>query len=122
MAASAQSLVDQSSNEVKDYICNACEDSNNAETSADFYCKQCERFYCGNCIDPHGKALAKHTAFGRVDIDKWPVSKKVVDFLLTCYEHKDNKVDKFCTTHSQLCCPQCVFNYHRYVNSLQWFS
>ncbi|XP_052224849.1 uncharacterized protein LOC127840471 [Dreissena polymorpha] len=112
MAASAKSLVDQSSNEVKDYICNACEDQNNAETSADFYCKQCERFYCGNCIDPHGKALAKHTAFGRVDIDKWPVSKKVVDFLLTCYEHKDNKVDKFCTTHSQLCCPQCVFNYH----------
>ncbi|KAH3797965.1 hypothetical protein DPMN_151555 [Dreissena polymorpha] len=122
MAASAQSLVDQSSNEVKDYICNACEDSNNAETSADFYCKQCERFYCGNCIDPHGKAFAKHTAFGRLDIDKWPVSKKVVDFLLTCYEHKDNKVDKFCTTHRQLCCPQCVSNYHSQCSKVTQIS
>ncbi|KAH3881849.1 hypothetical protein DPMN_005776 [Dreissena polymorpha] len=83
MATSSQSSVEPSSNEVKDYICNACEDQNNAETSADFYCKQCERFYCGNCIDPHGKALAKHTTFGRVEIDKWPVSKKVVDFLHT---------------------------------------
>ncbi|KAH3808887.1 uncharacterized protein LOC127834542 [Dreissena polymorpha] len=122
MAASAQSSVDQGSNEVKDYICNACEDQNNAETSADFYCKQCDRFYCGNCIDLHGKLLAKHTAFGRVDIDKWPVSKKVVDFLLTCYEHKDNKVDKFCTTHSQLCCPQCVSDYHSQCSKVTQIS
>ncbi|KAH3798011.1 hypothetical protein DPMN_151601, partial [Dreissena polymorpha] len=111
MAASAQSSDDQGSNEVKDYICNACEDKNKV-TSADFYCKQCDRFYCGNCIDPHGEVLAKHTTFGKKDIDKWPVSKKVVDFLLSCDEHKDNKVDKFCTIHRQLCCPQCVSDYH----------
>ncbi|KAH3784164.1 hypothetical protein DPMN_162116 [Dreissena polymorpha] len=73
MAASAQSSVDQGSNEVKDYICDACEDQNNVETSAGFYCKQCDRFYCGNCIDQHGKALAKHIVFERKDIDKWPV-------------------------------------------------
>ncbi|KAH3770395.1 hypothetical protein DPMN_171680 [Dreissena polymorpha] len=100
------------SDEVKDYICNACEDQNNEETSADFYCKQCDRFYCGNCIDHHGKALAKHTAFGRVDIDKWPVSKKDLDFLQTCDEHRNNKLDKFCKEHRQLCCPQCVSDQH----------
>ncbi|KAH3881821.1 hypothetical protein DPMN_005748 [Dreissena polymorpha] len=115
MATSSQSSVKPSSNEVKDYICNACEDQNNAETSADFYCKQCKRFYCGNCIDPHGKTLAKHTTFGRVEIDKWPVSKKVVDFLHTCDVHKEHKIDQFCNLHKQLCCPQCVSDQHRYV-------
>ena len=121
MATSSQSSVELGSHEVKDYICNACEDQNNVETSADFYCKQCERFYCGNCIDPHGKVFAKHTTFGRVEIDNWPVSKKVVDFLQTCDVHKDHKIDQFCNLHEQLCCPQCVSDQHRYV-TLQLFS
>jgi hypothetical protein len=115
MATSSKSSVYQGSNEVKDYICNACEDQNNVETSADFYCKQCDRFYCGNCIDAHGKALAKHTVFGRAEIDKWPVSKKVVDFLQTCDFHKDHKIDNFCNLHRQLCCPQCLSDQHRCV-------
>ncbi|KAH3879092.1 hypothetical protein DPMN_002993 [Dreissena polymorpha] len=122
MAASAQFSVDQGSNEVNDYICNACEDQNKVETSADFYCKQCDRFYCGNCIDLHGKLLAKHTTFGKKDIDKWPVSKKVVHFLLSCDEHKDNKVDKFCNTHRQLCCPQCVLDYHSQCSKVTQIS
>ncbi|XP_052286426.1 uncharacterized protein LOC127881995 isoform X2 [Dreissena polymorpha] len=112
MATSSQSSVELDSHEVKDYICNACEDKNTVETSADFYYKQCERFYCGGCIDPHGKALAKHTTFGREEIDKWPVSKKVVDFLQTCDVHKDHKIDQFCNLHKQLCCPQCVSDQH----------
>ncbi|XP_052257420.1 uncharacterized protein LOC127862370 [Dreissena polymorpha] len=112
MATSSQSPVELGSHEVKDYICNACEDKTNVEKSADFYCKQCERFYCGNCIDPHGNALAKHTTFGRVEIDKWPVSKKVVDFLQTCDVHKDHTIDKFCNLHEQLCCPKCVSDQH----------
>ncbi|KAH3878228.1 uncharacterized protein LOC127874053 [Dreissena polymorpha] len=112
MATSSQSSVELGLHEVKDYICNACEDQNNVATSADFYCKQCERFYCGTCIDPHGKALAKHTTFGRVEIDKWPVSKKVVDFLQTCDVHKDHKIDQFCNLHKQLCCPQCISDQH----------
>ncbi|KAH3897616.1 hypothetical protein DPMN_021808 [Dreissena polymorpha] len=112
MATSSQSSVELGSHEVKDYICNACEDQNNVVTSADFYCKQCERLYCGNCIDPHSKALAKHTTFGRVEIDKWPVSKKVVDFLQICDVHKDHKIDQFCNLHKQLCCPQCVSDQH----------
>ncbi|KAH3703902.1 uncharacterized protein LOC127860877 isoform X1 [Dreissena polymorpha] len=122
MATSSQSSVEPSSNEVKDYICNACEDQNNAETSADFYCKQCERFYCGNCIDPHGKALAKHTTFGRVEIDKWPVSKKVVDFLHTCDVHKEHKIDQFCKLHKQLCCPQCVSDQHSQCSKVTQIS
>ncbi|KAH3805601.1 hypothetical protein DPMN_133906 [Dreissena polymorpha] len=112
MATSSPSSVELGSDEVKDYICNACEDQNNVETRADFFCKQCERFYCGNCIDSHGKALAKHTTFGRVEIDKWPVSKKVVDFLQTCDVHKDHKIDQFCNLHKHLCCPQCVSDQH----------
>ncbi|KAH3721207.1 uncharacterized protein LOC127855262 [Dreissena polymorpha] len=112
MATSSQSSIEPGSNEVKDYICNACEDQNYVETSADFYCKQCERFYCGNCIHLHGKLFAKHKYIGRVDIDKWPVSKKVVDFLQTCDVHKDHKIDQFCNLHKQLCCPQCVSDQH----------
>ncbi|XP_052260384.1 uncharacterized protein LOC127864616 [Dreissena polymorpha] len=112
MATSSQSSVEPSSNEVKDYICNACEDQNTVGTSADFYCKQCERFYCGNCIHLHGKLFAKHNSIGRVDIDKWPVSKKVVDFLQTCDVHKEHKIDQFCNLHKHLCCPQCVSDQH----------
>ncbi|KAH3879679.1 uncharacterized protein LOC127876370 [Dreissena polymorpha] len=122
MATSSQSSVELGSHEVKDYICNACEDQNNVETSADFYCKQCERFYCGNCIDPHGKVFAKHTTFGRVERDKWPVSKKVVDFLQTCDVHKDHKIDQFCNLHKQLCCPQCVSDQHSQCSKVTQIS
>ncbi|KAH3898622.1 hypothetical protein DPMN_022859 [Dreissena polymorpha] len=122
MTTSSQSSVELGSHEVKDYICNACEDQNNVETSADFYCKQCERFYCGNCIDPHGKVFAKHTTFGRVERDKWPVSKKVVDFLQTCDVHKDHKIDQFCNLHKQLCCPQCVSDQHSQCSKVTQIS
>ncbi|XP_052268725.1 uncharacterized protein LOC127870108 [Dreissena polymorpha] len=122
MATSSQSSVECSSNEVKDYICNACEDQNTVETSADFYCKQCERFYCGNCIHLHGKLFAKHNSIGRVDIDKWPVSKKVVDFLQTCDVHKEHKIDQFCNLHEQLCCPQCVSDQHSQCSKVTQIS
>ncbi|XP_052261152.1 uncharacterized protein LOC127865198 [Dreissena polymorpha] len=122
MATSSQSSVEPGSNEVKDYICNACEDQNTVETSADFYCKQCERFYCGNCIHLHGKLFAKHNSIGRVDIDKWPVSKKVVDFLQTCDVHKEHKIDQFCKLHKQLCCPQCVSDQHSQCSKVTQIS
>ncbi|KAH3749735.1 uncharacterized protein LOC127847204 [Dreissena polymorpha] len=113
MATNSQSSVENGSDEVKDYICNACEDHNNVETSADFYCKQCDRFYCGNCLELHGKVFAKHTVFERFYLyEEWPVSKKLVEFMQTCDEHKDHKIDKFCNLHRQLCCPQCVSDYH----------
>ena len=98
------------SDEVKDFICSSCKE----QANADFYCKTCLKLYCGKCIQLHDKWFKKHSAYGRHEMNKWPVSKQVEEFLLKCEANKDDKIEMLCDDHSQLCCTKCAFNNHRY--------
>ncbi|KAH3703846.1 hypothetical protein DPMN_078893 [Dreissena polymorpha] len=81
MAAFSQSIIENGSDMVQDFLCSACED-NKLEESADYYCESCVKFYCRKCIHLHDQLFPSHSPHGKGDMKKWPVTKKVEDFLL----------------------------------------
>ncbi|KAH3749142.1 hypothetical protein DPMN_183633 [Dreissena polymorpha] len=113
MATFSQSTIDKGSYTVTDFLCSTCEDKK-LDNIADFYCESCVKFFCGNCINLHSQLFTKHDTFGREHMKKWPVTKKVEDFLLKCDVHKDENLKMFCDEHSELCCTNCAFLKHRY--------
>ncbi|XP_052260787.1 uncharacterized protein LOC127864936 isoform X2 [Dreissena polymorpha] len=106
----------------KEYCCSICQD-HNKEINAVFYCKKCNTFYCGQCIKyhrNHGLWFNKQSPYGKDEIMKWPLSKKMEHYLRTCDIHKDEQLTKFCKDHSRLCCSKCVD--HRQCNQLKVLS
>ncbi|KAH3702827.1 uncharacterized protein LOC127860666 [Dreissena polymorpha] len=112
MATFSQSTVEKGSDMVQDFLCSTCKDRK-LEKSAEYYCETCVQFYCGNCIHVHGQLFTEHSPHGRGDMKKWPVAKKVEDFLLKCDVHKEENMEMFCKDHSQLCCRKCDIISHR---------
>ncbi|XP_052237690.1 uncharacterized protein LOC127849003 [Dreissena polymorpha] len=53
---------------------------------------------------------------------KWPVTKKVEDFLLKCDVHKDKNLELFCNNRSELCCTHCAFLNHRHCQKVTLIS
>ncbi|KAH3836043.1 hypothetical protein DPMN_109412 [Dreissena polymorpha] len=121
MAAFSKSTTEKGNDWVQDFLCSACEDEK-LDESADFYCDSCEKFYCRKCIHLHGQLFKKHSTHGRSDLKKWPVVKKVEDFLLKCDVHKEENLVSFCKDHSKLCCNTCDFHYHRQCKTVMLLS
>ncbi|KAH3704174.1 hypothetical protein DPMN_079230 [Dreissena polymorpha] len=112
MATFSQSTIESGSDMVQDFLCSTCEEKKLGE-SADYYCESCVKFFCRKCIDLHSQLFTQHSPHGRGDMKKWPVAKKVEDFLLKCDVHKEEDNDMFCKDHSQLCCNKCAILNHR---------
>ncbi|KAH3702058.1 hypothetical protein DPMN_077059 [Dreissena polymorpha] len=112
MANFSDSTIEKGNDWVEDFLCSACEDKK-LEQSADYYCDSCVKFFCRKCIHMHSQLFTKHSPHGRGDMKKWPVVKKVEDFLLKCDVHKEENLASFCKDHSKLCCNTCAFHNHR---------
>ena len=82
------------SDEVKDYCCSTCEELT-IEVDADVYCETCLKFYCRKCIHHHSQLFKTHSPYGRNNMNKWTVSKKLMEFLFNCEEHNENKIEMF---------------------------
>ncbi|KAH3749422.1 hypothetical protein DPMN_183920 [Dreissena polymorpha] len=121
MATFSQSTIDKGSDIVQDFLCSTCEDKK-LDNTADFYCECCVKFFCGNCINLHSQLFTKHDTFGRKHMKKWPVTKKVEDFLLKCDVHRDENLKMFCDEHSELCCTNCAFLNHRHCPKVTLIS
>ncbi|KAH3749182.1 hypothetical protein DPMN_183673 [Dreissena polymorpha] len=121
MATFSQSTIDKGSDIVQDFLCSTCEDKK-LDNTADFYCECCVKFFCGNCINLHSQLFTKHDTFGRKHMKKWPVTKKVKDFLLKCDVHRDENLKMFCDEHSELCCTNCAFLNHRHCPKVTLIS
>ncbi|KAH3804918.1 uncharacterized protein LOC127835147 [Dreissena polymorpha] len=121
MATFLQSSIEKGSDIVKDFLCSTCEEAK-LEESADYYCESCVKFYCGICIHLHNQLFKKHTPHGRSDMKKWPVAKKVEDFLFKCDVHKEENLAMFCKEHSMLCCNNCAFLNHRQCKTVMLLS
>ncbi|KAH3806106.1 uncharacterized protein LOC127834645 [Dreissena polymorpha] len=119
--ATALSSVHRSSDFVKDYFCDACESKQMVET-AEMYCETCQKCFCGKCIKHHGQLYANHVIYGRGDMNKWPLTKKIDNFIQTCEAHTDKKLEMFCDDHSQLCCSNCAFLKHRQCKDVTLIS
>ncbi|KAH3708284.1 hypothetical protein DPMN_067731 [Dreissena polymorpha] len=116
MATFSQSTIDKGSDIVQDLLCSTCEDKT-LDKMADFYCESCVKLFCGECVNMHNKLFTKHAHFGRGHMKKWPVAKKVEDFLLKCDNHNEESLNMYCDEHSELCCTNCAFLKHRYIVS-----
>ncbi|XP_052237683.1 uncharacterized protein LOC127848996 [Dreissena polymorpha] len=112
MATFSQTTIKKGSDIVQDFLCSTCEDEKRQEL-ADFYCESCVKFYCQTCFHLHGQLFKKHSPHGRSDMKKWPIAKKVEDFLFKCDVHKEENLSMFCKDHSLLCCNNCAFLNHR---------
>ncbi|XP_052252983.1 uncharacterized protein LOC127859520 [Dreissena polymorpha] len=112
MATFSQPTIEKGSDMVLDFLCSTCEEKK-LEESADYYCESCVKFFCSKCIDLHSQLFTQHSPHGRGDMKKWPVAKKMEDFLLKCEVHKEENNEMFCEDHSQLCCNKCAFLNHR---------
>ncbi|KAH3749814.1 uncharacterized protein LOC127848194 isoform X2 [Dreissena polymorpha] len=121
MATFSQSTIDKGSDIIQDFLCSTCEDKK-LDNTADFYCESCVKFFCGNCIDLHSQLFTKQDTFSRKHMKKWPVTKKVEDFLLKCDVHKDENLKMFCDEHSELCCTNCAFLNHRHCPKVTLIS
>ncbi|XP_052262164.1 uncharacterized protein LOC127866011 [Dreissena polymorpha] len=96
---------------VKYYCCTICEKERSVEIDAEFYCKKCRKYYCKPCIHSHRKHgwwFNKKSPYGKDKIMKWPRSKKMENYLITCNIHKDETITALCNGHSELCCSRCV--------------
>ncbi|KAH3704091.1 hypothetical protein DPMN_079146 [Dreissena polymorpha] len=113
MATFSQPTIESGSDMVQDFLCSTCEEKK-LEESADYYCESCVKFFCRKCIDLHSQLYTQHSPHGRGDMKKWPVAKKMEDFLLKCDVHKEENNEMFCEDHSQLCCNKCAILNHRY--------
>ncbi|KAH3717996.1 uncharacterized protein LOC127855906 [Dreissena polymorpha] len=107
MATYSKSTVASGSDSFRDFCCFPCLE-NKIDQWADFYCENCQKFYCAKCINRHGQLFGTHVTYGRGDTSKWPVAKEVEDFLQKCDLHEDKHLEMFCEDHSQLCCTNCV--------------
>ncbi|XP_052253210.1 E3 ubiquitin-protein ligase TRIM33-like [Dreissena polymorpha] len=112
MATFSQPTIESGSDMVQDFLCSTCEEKK-LEESADYYCESCVKFFCRKCIDLHSQLFTQHSHHGRGDMKKWPVAKKMEDFLLKCDVHKEENNEMFCEDHSQLCCNKCAILNHR---------
>ncbi|KAH3844737.1 hypothetical protein DPMN_086999 [Dreissena polymorpha] len=100
-----------------DFCCNLCEeDCVNKE--AMFFCQQCSKGLCDVCIGLHRQFYKKHVAYGREEMDKWPVFTKLFEGLKFCELHSDHPIEMFCEDHSKLCCSMCLFHDHRHCVKL----
>ncbi|KAH3749769.1 hypothetical protein DPMN_184282 [Dreissena polymorpha] len=108
MATFSQSTIDKGSDIYQDFLCSTCEEKK-LDAMANFYCESCVKFNCGKCICINSQLFTKHVPFGRGDMKKSPVTKKVQDFLLKCDYNKDKELELFCDEHSELCCTHCAF-------------
>ncbi|XP_052255908.1 uncharacterized protein LOC127861445 isoform X2 [Dreissena polymorpha] len=121
MASFSQSTIENGYEIFQDFLCSTCEDVK-LEESADFHCELCMRFYCRKCIIPHDQLFIKHSPCGKEDMKKWPVSKKVEDFLQKCVVHKDINLEMYCQDHSRLCCNKCASIDHRRCKTVTLIS
>ncbi|XP_052248284.1 uncharacterized protein LOC127856230 [Dreissena polymorpha] len=121
MATFSQSTVDKGSDSIIDFCCSPCLE-HKIHQWAEFYCDNCQKFYCAECVTLHGQLFGKHVTYGRGDTSRWPVSKEVEDFLLKCDLHEDKHLEMYCNDHSQLCCTNCAFLNHRLCTKVTLIS
>ncbi|KAH3694992.1 hypothetical protein DPMN_082439 [Dreissena polymorpha] len=105
-------MAEKGSDVLIDFCCNVCEEENLTK-EAMFYCQQCNKGLCNDCIGLHNQFYKMHVANGRSEMEKWPVKKKLFEELKFCQQHKDQPIEMYCEDHSKLCCSMCLFHEHR---------
>ena len=95
------------SDEYIDINCTICAKRNKV-VIADFYCFDCVKHMCSDCLGPHNDYNDYHNVIkGKVE-DKDILTEK-------CGKHHDEFITVFCCQHDVLLCRQCHHQDHRSV-------
>ena len=80
---------------------NKCYYNEHSEQTATNYCFKCNKFLCETCSTSHFDANPNHNLFS-VDKDLR------LNFTGYCSEGHPNKLEYYCSTHTNLCCAACL--------------
>ncbi|CAC5358236.1 unnamed protein product [Mytilus coruscus] len=86
--------------------------------SASVWCSECEEAMCGDCEPRHRthKATKNHKTIPIADYQELPTS--IVNIKLECEDH-NQKLDFYCSIHSEPCCTRCVSEKHKDCRELK---
>ncbi|XP_052781191.1 uncharacterized protein LOC128217828 [Mya arenaria] len=118
MASNFESSIQRGCDFIHDFVCSPCEEDD-LNTEAQYFCNQCTKYYCVNCVLVHNKLFKRHSVLDRTDMTKWAAAPGMVDVLERCERHPGEALKLVCGDHDQLCCPVCVAMDHRHCSSIQ---
>ncbi|XP_052781841.1 uncharacterized protein LOC128218265 isoform X2 [Mya arenaria] len=118
MASNFESSIQRGCDFIHDFVCSPCEEDD-LNTEAQYFCNQCTKYYCVNCVLVHNKLFKRHSVLDRTDMTKWAAAPGMVDVLERCERHPGEALKLVCGDHDQLCCPVCVAMDHRLCSSIQ---
>ncbi|WAR09847.1 TRI33-like protein, partial [Mya arenaria] len=117
MASNLSSSVYQTSDLIHDFACSPCKDDG-LNNEAQFFCDQCRKYYCNNCVAHHNKLFRTHSVLGKQAVSKW-VGYAGLSPIEICDKHGDKKLDMLCEDHDELGCYVCVSLTHRMCQSIK---
>ncbi|WAR26512.1 TRI33-like protein [Mya arenaria] len=117
MAANYSNSVYETSDLIHDFACSPCKDDG-LNNEAEFFCDECKKYYCNNCVNLHNKLFRTHTVLGRQDVSKW-LGYAGLSPIEICDKHGDKKLELLCEDHDELCCLICVSLTHRMCQSIK---
>ncbi|WAR26821.1 TRI33-like protein, partial [Mya arenaria] len=117
MAANYSSSVYQTFDLIHDFACSTCKDDG-LNNEAQFFCGDCKKYYCNNCVQLHNKLFRAHSVLGKQDVSKW-VGYAGLSPLEICDKHSDKKLELVCEDHDELCCPICFSLTHRMCQGIK---
>ncbi|KAH3880214.1 hypothetical protein DPMN_004124 [Dreissena polymorpha] len=110
MASNVESSIEKGCDVIYDFSCLTCQE-NDRNSEAAFYCEECSKFFCCNCVELHNTLFKRHELLGRNHISQWP--KTNVDELEICQEHTKERLTGFCEDHLELICHVCHLHNHK---------
>ncbi|CAC5385037.1 unnamed protein product [Mytilus coruscus] len=86
--------------------------------SASVWCSECEEAICTDCEPRHRtqKATKKHKTIPIADYQKLPIY--ITNIKVECEDH-NQKLDFYCSIHSEPCCTRCVSEKHKDCRELK---
>ncbi|XP_052781938.1 uncharacterized protein LOC128218326 [Mya arenaria] len=118
MASKFESSIQRGCDFIHDFVCSPCEEDG-LNTEAQYFCNQCTKYYCVNCVPVHNKLFKRHSVLDRTDKTKWAAAPGMVDVLERCERHPGEALKLVCGDHDQLCCHVCVAMDHRQCSAIQ---
>ncbi|WAR11941.1 LOW QUALITY PROTEIN: hypothetical protein MAR_026121 [Mya arenaria] len=113
-----ENSMSMASDVIHDFVCSPCQEEK-LNTEAKYFCRDCSKYYCDQCLTFHSKILKQHAVLGYEDVDKWGGRG---DTLISCDLHPRKVIELLCEDHAEMCCQLCVSLKHRMCRSISLIS
>ncbi|XP_052815308.1 uncharacterized protein LOC128242256 [Mya arenaria] len=118
LTGSLKGSMSMASDLIHDFVCSPCQEDK-LNTEAKYFCRDCSKYYCDQCLTFHSKILKKHIVLGYEDVDKWGGRG---DTFISCDLHSSKVIELMCEDHAEMCCQLCVTLNHRMCRSINLIS